>query len=217
MLNERYAAGMALDDDTADTDDGWIPVDGVGPQQEQRDLDDLDLVAEMTHPVRGVILRRLKQPRTVAEVADLLDVPITRLYHHVNRLVDAGLVQVVATRQVAAVTERRYQTVADSFGISADLLRSTDKRELSVALGSLFDVAKLGFQRFVESEAFPIAEDDDKTTLLSLSLLHLTEGRRRELMRRLEELLEEFVSDATDIDPEAAHISLLVAVNPETT
>jgi DNA-binding transcriptional ArsR family regulator len=114
---------MALDDDTADTDDGWMPVDAVGPQQEQRDLDDLDLVAEMTHPVRGVILRRLKQPRTVAEVADLLDVPITRLYHHVNRLVDAGLVQVVATRQVAAVTERRYQTVADAFGISADLLR----------------------------------------------------------------------------------------------
>jgi DNA-binding transcriptional ArsR family regulator len=201
-------------DDQRQLDEGWVPVDGVGRPDERRELDDLDLIGEMTHPVRGVILRRLKQPRTVAELADLLDVPITRLYHHVNRLVDAGLVHVVATRQVAAVTERRYQTVADSFGISADLLRSTDKRELSVALGSLFDVAKLDFQRFVESDAFTTTEDDGKTTLLSHSLLHLTEGRRSELFGRLAALLDEFASDATDTDPEAAHINLLVAVNP---
>lgn len=197
-------------------DGSWVPVDGVGPPEERRELDDLDLLAEMTHPIRGVILRRLKQPRTVADLADLLDVPITRLYHHVNRLADVGLIHVVATRQVAAVTERRYQTVADAFGISPDLLNSTDKRELSAALGSLFDVAKLGFQRYVESDAFSIT-DDEHTAPLSLSEVHLTEERRRELVRRLTELLEEFRSDTTDTDPDAAHISLFVAVNPVTT
>ncbi|MDW3214212.1 MAG: helix-turn-helix domain-containing protein [Ilumatobacteraceae bacterium] len=199
-------------------DDGWVPVAGVGAPEERRDLDDLDLMAEATHPIRGMILRRLKEPRTVADVAELLDVPITRLYHHVNRLVDAGLIHVVATRQVAAVTERRYQTVARSFGVGADLLNSTDKRELSAALGSLFDVAKLGFQRFVESEAFTVADDEgDDDTALSLSEIHLTEPRRRELMRRLRELHEEFRSDATDDDPDASHLTLFVAVNPEAT
>lgn len=198
-------------------DEGWQAVDGLEPQVERRDLNDLDLMSEVTHPIRGMILRRLKEPRTVADLAALLDVPITRLYHHVNRLVDAGLIRVVATRQVAAVTERRYQTVALSFGVDAELLNSTDRRELSAALGSLFDVAKIGFQRFVESGAFSANDDDDSDTVLSLAEVHLTEPRRSELMRRLTEVLEEFRSDATDTDPDAAHVHLFIAVNPEAT
>jgi DNA-binding transcriptional ArsR family regulator len=194
---------------------GWVAIDGVRPQSEQLDLVDLDLMAELTHPVRGTILRRLKEPRTVAELAELLDVPITRLYHHVNRLVDVGLIQAVATRQVAAVTERRYQTVARAFGAGPELLNSTDPRELSVALGSLFDVAKLGFQRYIEHGAYPICDDDDDHTALSLSEIHLTEDRRRDLMRRLMALMEEFRSDTTDDDPEATTINLFLAINPE--
>lgn len=201
--------GMPIDEE------GWVPVDGVGPPEQRRELDDLDLMAEVTHPVRGSILRRLKQPRTVAQLAELLDVPITRLYHHVNRLADAGLIQVVATRQVAAVTERRYQTVARSFGVSTDLLQSTDKRELSAALGSLFDVAKLGFQRYVEGEQFSMADDADHHSLLSLSAIHVSDERRLELLERLNELANDFVSDLPDDDPAATTLHFFVSVNPE--
>ena len=201
----------------ATDDDGWVPVDGIGSPADRRDLDDLDLMAEVTHPVRGAILRRLKQPRSVAQLAELLDVPITRLYHHVNRLTDAGLIHVVATRQVAAVTERRYQTVARSFGVSADLLESTDKRELSAALGSLFDVAKLGFQRYVESDEFSMADHADQHSVLSLSAIHLSEARRLELLQRIPELAEKFVSDLPDDDPGATTLHFFVSVNPEIT
>jgi DNA-binding transcriptional ArsR family regulator len=194
-------------------DDDWVPVDGVPPQADRLDLDDLDLMAETTHPIRSTIIRRLKEPRTVAQVAELLDVPITRLYHHVNRLVDAGLVRVVATRQVAAVTERRYQTVARSFGISKEMLASTDPRELSAALGALFDLAKVDFQRFVEREGITV--DDDQDTALALSSVHLTDARRRELMQRLDELITEFKSDAADDDPSATQINLFIAASPK--
>lgn len=197
----------------AAANDEWVPVEGAVEQTDRLDLDDLDLMAEVTHPVRSTVLRRLKEPRTVAQVAELLDVPITRLYHHVNRLVDAGLIQVVATRQVAAVTERRYQTVARSFGIGPDLLASTDPRELSAALGGLFDLAKVDFQRFVERAGITV--DDDQDTALALSSVHLTDARRRELMKRVEELVDEFKSDTADDDPEATQINLFIAVNPK--
>jgi len=197
-----------------DNDDGWTPVEGVGPPVERRDLDDLGLMADVTHPVRGSILRRLKQPRTVAELADLLGVPITRLYHHVNRLTDGGLIHVVATRQVAAVTERRYQTVARSFGVDAELLTSTDQRELSAVFGSLFDVAKLGFQRYVESDAFDTGAAEAHS-VLSLSEIHLSPGRHRELIRRISEVIDEFPSDVGDDDPDAASVQFFVAVSPD--
>lgn len=201
--------------DERDVLDGWIAVDGLEPPVERLNLDDLSLMAEVTHPVRGRILRRLKQPRTVAELAESLDVPITRLYHHINRLVDVELIRVVATRQVAAVTERRYQTVARSIGIDHELLRSTDKQQLSAALGSLFDVAKMGFERFVESDGFSVDDHDWQHSVLSMSEIQLTDDRRRELIRRISELIEEFPSDTTDDDPDATRLHFFVAVSPD--
>lgn len=197
---------------------GWVPVDGVGEPDEVFELDDLDLLGHVTHPVRSAVLRRLKEPRTVAEVAAAMDVPVTRLYHHVNKLEQLGLIRVVATRQVAAVTERRYQASGRSFRIAPSLLETSDDRELSLALSALFDVAKLGFQRTVESGSFRTAEELgqlEEHSFLSLGDLALSPERRRELVRRLGEVVDEFRSDRDIDDPEAEHVAFFVAAYPE--
>lgn len=178
------------------------------------DLDDLDLVHDLTHPVRGAVLRRLRHARTVAEVAELMNVPVTRLYHHVNKLAELGLIHVVATRQVAAVTERRYQVVAKSFGLDPKLLNTFDDREMATALGSIFDVAKMQFQRSVEAGAFhDLTSDPDST--LSLSEIHLSAERLGELITRLDEIIKDFSSDLADDDPNATAVTLFVAAFPD--
>ena len=196
---------------------GWTPVPGIGEPAEVFEMDDLDLLGHVTNPVRGAILRRLKEPRTVAEVAAALGAPVTRLYHHVNKLEQLGLIRVVATRQVAAVTERRYQASGRSFRIARSLLETSDERELSLALSSLFDVAKLGFQRTVEAGEYRAADDIDERSFLSRCDLALSTDRRRELVERLTELVDVFRSDL-DIDyPTADHVALFIAVYPDTT
>jgi len=202
--------------DTVDEfEDGWTPTAHWGEPAENLALADLDLLAEATHPVRGNILRRLRQPRTVAELAELLDVPITRLYHHVNRLHDFELIHVVATRQVAAVTERRYQVAAKSFSVDEKLLKSTDRRELSAALSSVFDAAKLRFQRFVEDAGMDAFDRDDSLTALTLGESYLSPGRHRELIKRLTELVNEFSSDVPEDDPDGTRVTLFVAAYEE--
>ena len=196
-------------------DDGWIPTPDCGEPVDCYLLGDLDLLAEATHPIRGAILRRLRQPRTVGELASLLDVPITRLYHHVNRLNDLELIRVVATRQVAAVTERRYQVVARSFSVDPELLKSTDQRQLATALGSLFDVARLGFQRYIESGGMNEVDDDHERSTLSLAEIRLSPGRRRELIERVTGLFDEFRSDVDDDDPDGTPVTLFAAVYEE--
>lgn len=193
---------------------GWHRAEGVGDPADRLDLDDLDIVSDLTHPVRGAVLRRLKHPRTVAEIAELMDVPVTRLYHHVNKLADLGLIRVVATRQVAAVTERRYQVVAKSFGLDPKLLDTFDDREMSTALGSIFDVAKLQLQRSIEAGAFH-GESNEYSSTLSLAEVHLSTGRLTELIERLEAIVKEFSSDLTDDDPDAHTVTLFVAAFPE--
>ena len=204
-------------------DAGWEPhpdagdhTDEIDGPAEYHDLDDLDLVAELTHPTRSRIIRSLKQPRTVAEVADQLDMPVTRLYHHVNRLEQLGFIRVVATRRVAAVTERRYQVVAKSFRVADELFRSTDPAELAIALGALFDVAKLRFQREVEHGDALRFEEREQQSLLWLGAAHLSPNRRGELLERLRTVLEEFDSDLPDDDPDATQMSVFIAAFPET-
>lgn len=202
--------------DTIDElEDGWAPTTHWGEPAENLALAELDLLAEATHPVRGNILRRLRRPRTVAELAELLDVPITRLYHHVNRLHDLELIHVVATRQVAAVTERRYQVAAKSFSVDEKLMKSTDRYELSAALSSVFDVAKLRFQRFVEGAGIDDFNRDDALTTLSLGESNLSPDRHRELIERLTELVKEFSSDVADDDPNGTRVTLFVAAYEE--
>jgi DNA-binding transcriptional ArsR family regulator len=202
--------------DAAPSAEGWEPVPGVGEPVERVELDDIERLTELTHPVRGPIMRRLKEPRTVAEIAAALDVPVTRLYHHVNRLEELGLVHVVATRRVGAVTERRYQAVARSFRLAASAFSTLDTRDLAVALGSLFDVAKIEFQHTIEhGDVNEVDAFQDRATL-SLGEIHLTDARRRELVRRLLELQQEFTSNVDEDDPAAIRTALFVATFPAT-
>jgi len=191
--------------------DSWQTLPGCESPADQLDLDDLDLLREVTHPIRGGILRRLKQPKTVAQLADMLDVPITRLYHHVNRLNDLGLIRVVAVRRVGAVTERRYQVVAKTFQIDNELLTSTNRRELSVARSSLFDVAKLGFQRHVEAGGMGEVPLDEERAALTLSEIRLSDARRRELVHELAAVVHRFPSDVDEDDPAGSRITLFLA------
>lgn len=198
------------------TDSTWEPHPDGGDPAEQLDLDDLDLLTELTHPTRSRIIRSLKQPRTVAEVAEQLDMPVTRLYHHVNRLESLGFIRVVATRRVAAVTERRYQVSAKSFSVADDLFESADKSELAAALGALFDVAKLRFQREVEHGESMQSDDREERSMLSLGAAHLSPARRDELLARLRAVVDEFHSDVADDDPDATQMSVFIAAFPET-
>lgn len=63
----------------------------------------------LAHPLRLRILELFAEsPRTTKQVAALLDQPPTRLYHHVNALERAGLVQLRETRPNRGTIEKWY-------------------------------------------------------------------------------------------------------------
>ena len=171
-----------------------MPVSGLEPMREMLDLDRLDLLSELTHPVRGAIVRRLREPASVAELAEVLEVPVTRLYHHVNRLVEEGMIRVIATRRSGSVRERRYQAVARGHRIAPELLDRVSGVELGSALGSLFDVAKVGLLRELELGTYR-GEDLLQVGMVTLDTGRLTPERRTELLRRMRSLLNEFSSE----------------------
>ncbi len=72
----------------------------------------------MADSLRATILDLLlERAATVAELATAVNRPKSTIAHHVNVLVDAGLLRVVRTRRVRAIDERYYGRTARVFQV----------------------------------------------------------------------------------------------------
>jgi DNA-binding transcriptional ArsR family regulator len=72
----------------------------------------------MADPLRSTLLDLLlERAATVSELAAAVGRPKSTIAHHVNVLVDAGLLRVVRTRRVRAIEERYYGRTARLFRV----------------------------------------------------------------------------------------------------
>src|SRR6266511_4865500 len=83
----------------------------------------------MADPLRATILDLLlERAATVAELAAAVGRPKSTVAHHVNVLLDAGMLRVVRTRRVRAIEERYYGRTARVFYVGV-----VSKREIGRA------------------------------------------------------------------------------------
>ena len=115
------------------------------PQQETFEIEDVRVLEVLNNPVRLRILHQLIEPTTARDLAQSLDVPVTRLYYHLNLLHEVGVIEVVETRKSGAMLQRVYRTVAGDFAPVRGLLeKSEDKdRVVRAAIGMVLDGARL--------------------------------------------------------------------------
>jgi DNA-binding transcriptional ArsR family regulator len=107
-------------------------------------LDELEQAEALLKPQRVEVLRQLAEPRSCTEVATVLDQTPQRVYYHVKRLVDAGLVRQVAERRVRGIHEGLYQATAHAYWLSPRLVgRVGDRRARdALSLGYLLDLVE---------------------------------------------------------------------------
>ena len=94
----------------------------------------LDLV---THPVRlRIILALANVERTAQQIAaTMTDVPSSSIYRHLQKLLDAGVVEVVAERPVRGAVEKTLRVVPEAAYIGAEdatQLQPDDHRRLFI-------------------------------------------------------------------------------------
>ena len=135
-----------------------------------------------------VILLR-ERARSTTELAEMLSLPKGTVGHHVKVLEKAGLIRVVRTRKVRAVTESYYGRTARLF-----LFKSTDADGEDVR-----NVAAASLRRAAE-EILPFGVDD--RTTFSVLRARLTDRDARRFRRRLDKLAKEFLeADTSDGEP----------------
>lgn len=135
--------------------------------------------------VRGSIIGLLRERAASAtELAELLSMPKGTVGHHLKVLERAGLIHVVRTRQVRAVTEKYYGRVARLF-----LMKSADEAHDELVFG-----AGATALRNAASELASAPE----VAMHGLLRVRLTEPDAKRFNRRLDRLLR---------DVRAAHTS----------
>jgi DNA-binding transcriptional ArsR family regulator len=163
------------------------------PQQGVFEIRDVRVLEILNNPLRLRILYQLMEPRSAAEVALALEVPVTRLYYHLNLLLEVGVIEVVETRKKGAMTLRLYRTVATRFEPVPALIENTvDKdRLLRAAVGAVLDGARIDAMAGLTGIFAGGSPSDDPRGTLGRSVVPMTEKAAREFVARLDALVDE--------------------------
>jgi DNA-binding transcriptional ArsR family regulator len=144
----------------------------------------------LLHPVRLRIVQAFLGDRaltTSALAAELSDVPAASLYRHVARLVDAGVLAVVAERRVRGAMERTYVLRVSAATIGLDevgAMSADDHRQAFMA----FVAGLLGdFDRYLARDDRDFLRDG---VAYRLAALWLDDAEFAELMREFVRILQ---------------------------
>ncbi len=189
--------------------------------QPVRIIRDLETLRVLTDPLRMRILAALdEQPRTVKEVARMLDMPPTRLYYHFNLLEKHGIIRVVETRVVSGIIEKKYRVTARNFNVDRALFAPTAKTApegWSLVLTGLVDRLRENVLTLIETgvagRAVQAQDENGPIMHMSSSLARLTPAQAREFYARLKALMDEFRSQ-TEGEEGAEEYVLFLAFYP---
>lgn len=160
-------------------------------------IDDPQAVRLLLDPMRSRMFELLRTPRSIPDLAGQLDLPADRLYYHVHRLADAGLVEETGTRRSGRHTERLFARSARRIRFSGDL-----------ALGG-----ERPLRAFTDEldEALVAATPEDPASVV-YHAGGLTDDRASELADRMRALVAEY--DDNEPGPAARRFGILAVVAP---
>jgi len=162
-------------------------------------------------PQRVEVLRHLAEPSSCTEVGVKLDQTPQRVYYHVKRLVDAGLVTLVSERRVRGIVEGIYQATARSYWLSPQLIGTIGGRRVrdELSLGYL-----IGLVEDVQQDLAKIDKTRPELPTLGVSgRIALPPARRKEFFDELRTTLQDLFTKYGGA--EGDQFNLAIAVYPK--
>lgn len=169
-------------------------------------LDQIEQAETLLKPQRIEVLRQLAEPRSCTEVAARLDQTPQRVYYHVKRLLDAGLVTQVSERKVRGIHEGIYQATARLYWLSPRLVGRIGlrKKQDELSIGYLLDLME-------EVQADIASIDRSSPDLPSIGVsgeIRVRPEQRQEFLEDLQTVLRELFSRYGGAEGDAFKLAL---------
>jgi len=154
--------------------------------------EDIPTLKAFAEPLRMQLLMLLDEGElTVKEMAAKLGVPPTRLYYHVRILESFRLLQVVSTRMVSGIEEKRYAATAKSWNVSDKLLGS---EAASDVLKAMFDLARVELMLAFGAGGPPPGDLNGAVPVLMSTKAYVSRDEVHEFSRALLALIEKYTT-----------------------
>lgn len=175
-------------------------------------LDDVETIKVFADERRLQILEQMRRPATVKAVAQALGLPPSKLYYHVNLLLEHGLITVVDHNIESGIVEKIYQASARQYKLVNPLVAGPDFPPEAAApiLASLLDDTRREFLQAL-AHRDPAEGTPPRHPFLSKKQFRLTEAQLTALHARLDALIKEVTSlEASNANLDEAAYSLAV-------
>lgn len=167
----------------------------------ERLIRDVETLRALSDPLRLRILEVMTaeadETFTVKRLAAVIGTNATKLYHHINLLVERELIAVAGQRVVSGIIETSYRVAQRSLRLDRSLL-AADAPVMHEALTTIFDGARDDIERGLRAGAISTSEDAAPATKLVLGrgIGRLDPVAAVAFRERLTALFEEFGADA---------------------
>jgi DNA-binding transcriptional ArsR family regulator len=174
---------------------------------------DLETLRVLSDPLRMRMVDLMSRGEWTAKaLASELGVGQTRLYHHLARLEDHGLVRVTGTRLVSGITEKSYTATSSRIRIDPSLFTAGSPAPSEVALtldglvGAAFDTVRKEIELSIEAGAIDPGAHSEGPHRLTIShdSARLTPTEAEAFQARIEALVREFSAAGEGAAGEAA-------------
>jgi DNA-binding transcriptional ArsR family regulator len=158
-------------------------------------IENLEQLRLLSDPLKLSLLQAFGETEaTVATAAEALGEPLTKLYRHVDALLDAGLIEVTRECPKRGTVERWFRTVARRFEVADDLLTTEDPAAEEQAMRDVL--------RGAETELLAALREKDETVPPTFARFRarVTPAQLEELRERLFVWLDELESDTPEGD-----------------
>jgi DNA-binding transcriptional ArsR family regulator len=178
---------------------------GPDPLPERR-ISDVETIKALSDPLRLRILELMTAKHdetfTVKRLAGALGVSQTKLYHHVNLLLERELIATAGTRVVSGIIETSYRIAQLKISLDRSLL-AADSPQMHDVLTTVFEGARDDIERGLRTGRIHSGEDADPSTklLLSKGLARLSKAQAEAVRARLIELIDGFDAEEGDGQP----------------
>ena len=169
-------------------------------------IEELEQLRLLSDPLKLSLVQVFGEAEgTVASAAEALDEPQTKLYRHVDALLDAGLIEVTRERPKRGTVERWFRTVARRFEVADELLATEDPAEEDRTVRELLRGAEKELLQALREK------DEDAPPTFARFRARVTPAQLRELQDRLFVWLDELESE-TPNDAETIDIGAMIAL-----
>ena len=192
-MNELQADSSRLETDPSEEPAETIP--------EVFWIQNLKQLKALADPLRIRVLEGfVDQSRTTKQVASLLGEKTTKLYHHVDALEKAGLIELKETRPNRGTLEKYYRAVARMFRAEPDLLSSGEStKEEWAAMGA--DLLTAAAEELRSPS--PDLKDGQRPMIIQAKVM-ASQVDVNDLQERLEEVIKTFADEQKEKEESGA-------------